>query len=63
MRNKKFVDIGTARKNSDLYERERHQFIDLLDTKDLLPGLAGIYLRDVIAAVLGALLLIVLCFI
>lgn len=62
MRNKKLVDIGTARKNSDLYERERKKFL-AIQAKDNLPGLAGIYLRDVIAAVLGALLLIVLCFI
>ena len=63
MRNKKFVDIGTARKNSDLYEDERKTFLRPPGTKDNLPGLAGIYLRDVIAAFLGALLLIVLCFI
>jgi hypothetical protein len=63
MRTKKLVDIGTARKNSDLYEDERMAFLRSPGTKDNLPGWAGFYLRDVIAAVLGALLLIVLCFI
>ena len=63
MRTKKLVNIGTARKNSDLYEDERTAFLKSLNTKDRLPGFAGLYLRDLIAAVLGALLLIVLCFI
>jgi hypothetical protein len=63
MRTKKLVDIGTARKNSDLYEDERKAFLSPPGTKDNLPGWAGFYLRDLIAAVLGALLLIVLCFI
>ena len=63
MRTKKLVNIGTARKNSDLYEDERTAFLRSPGTKDNLPGWAGFYLRDVIAAVLGALLLIVLCFI
>jgi hypothetical protein len=59
MHTKKLVDIGTARKNADLYEDERKAFLRSLGTKDNLPGRAW----ETIGCVLFAVALLLLAFI